>query len=330
MTRALIRAAVPLASMDVARRFPMAAAPLRHFREISAAYGDGKILQKVCPWYAIPERFKGPEFVSLNNFRASLALKLTPLIAGDGFHRGVANIENGLDGRSAVISRYHQAMLEAEEKLASREINPHKKALDDKIEVTCVNTENEKAKGCAVLVTLPDCRRVVGRMFIAQSTDDIHLTNLSTHEPKALTERQIDAEDVGRQMLKSYFEDRNLSERGFDELMTGVVKKSCIGYYDMLILRIAQKYGLLPLDNDGGYPLSGMIRYSPRSEDDRDFGGHIGNIEAAGVEMSFSMRYLALLAGVEKYVVKPSAGVAPSQRGVQKLVTGVESRGSEV
>ncbi len=295
--------------------------PLQNFRAFSEIYNAGKTLTEICPWYEVPKYLAGKEFLDFNTYRTTLGFKLGPLIDGDDFHQGAKNLEEGLEGRAKVIAAYHQAMLEAEEQFVLQKIDPYKTVLQDRLELTCIDTQNEKAKGCLVLASVG--RVVVGRMFIADVIDDKHLTAFSTHNTAVLTKNEIDYVDVGEEMLRAYFEHRLPLD---PNLLTSRIRKSCIGYYDSPFVKIAQKNNLLPPDNNSGHPLSDMIKYHPRDEDDVEDGMHIGDPETAGLEMTFSMKSLALLAGLERGAAKQDElttdkVVALSQVSLQKLAS---------
>jgi len=309
--------------MSKAGVFRAISSSLNGVRRFSTAQlSTGKMLEEICPWYKVPAHFNDQKFSSFNSFRFSLASKLDPLIHGDGFHKGVENIEEGLAGRARIIANYHQAILEAEEKFILGKVVLGKMVLDGKVAITCIETENKKAKGCAVIASLNG--EVVGRMFMADALDAKHLTVFSTYNQKILDRNSVNALDVAQQMLQAYFTNRKLSKEEFENLMASRVRKSCLENCDSMIVKIAQKQGLLPPDNGGEHPLSSMIKYCARDEDDVMYEYHIGDAQAAAIEMNFPMKSLALLAGVERYALLqeelPQAKITLADDALRQLV----------
>lgn len=291
---------------------------------------SGTILPEVqkslrhCPWYKIPSsHLDREEFSNLNRLRSSLGSMLNPLIYGDGFHKGLENIGDDLSGRAKIIANYHRAIFQAEERFVLKSVPLGKMVLNDKVMITCIKTEDEKAKGCYIIASIAS--EVVGRMFVADALDDKHLTIFSTDNYSTLQKNSVDSLDVLTQMLRSYFCDRQLSEEEFKILLQSRVRKSCIGDYEFAILKIAEKQKLLPPSNDAIHLLSDMIEYCPRDDDDIIDDAHIGNPLAARLKMSFSMKSLGLIVGVtSKYQAIPQSIVKDSSIGTSlKALVGV-------
>jgi hypothetical protein len=266
---------------------------VRHFSTYSS--GEKELtVEDVCPWYKEMENpEKDPAIDEFNSFASTLKWRVTSLM-NDGFHRSSRITEGGLSGRSRVIANYHRAYLEAEKDVLfdeESELKPNRVSFDGKVEIMCLDSMDEKAQGTSVIAMMNG--NVVGRMFMADSHGEYHLTFLSPNNTNLLEEQGVDSMDLGAEMLRSFFNNRNLSEEEFTKLIDSRVRISCVADYRGLLIGIAVRENTLDTNP--------MFEFTALDEDDAEQGFE-EDAEHANVKSNISMLDLARLFGADKYV----------------------------
>lgn len=182
------------------------------------------------------------------------------------------------------IAEYHQAYLDAERHMLRTQLPCLGKVFDGKVEIFAVETNHDKAKGSALVAKLDG--RIVGRMFVANAADAMHLTFLSTYNASKLKEFGIDEVELQSKMLREFLESRNP-----EEVAKRQIRTSCIADYKYTLIEMGKRTESLSSNP--------MFEFLPRDDDDLEDGAHIGNSDAANVRMQISVKDLANLVGVD-------------------------------
>lgn len=195
-------------------------------------------LKQFYPFYEnLPNEKDDPAISAYNQMASELSGKIFML--NDGVHT-VLDADGKLANRALVISRYHEAILNAYKKFLTTDIKPDK--IIDEIDITCIDSVAEKAKGTFVIAKTN--KEEVARMFIADNSS-LHLTNLSIFDFK-LRKMGVDPVDFAQKMLLTYFErkiDRETEEEK-GSTISSYARRSCADFgFKHYITAIAKKNG---------------------------------------------------------------------------------------
>jgi len=275
-------------SLDVA--FPNTAGRIRMFSTENS--------QRAYPFYEmLPNPEKRQAIEDINAFADSLRRRVDSL-RFDGHHKAEMEPDGKFSGRAGLVANYHQAALALEGKLLLEKPAPNRVCFDGKVEIFCLESDYEKAKGALVIAKMGDA--VVGRMFMSQNGEH-HLTFLSVSNLPTLNKAKIDDQDLQKEILLAYFEDRGLNAKQFEEMRQSRLRTSCIADYKYTLIHMANKARVLEKNP--------MFSFEARDDDELEY-GFDKTLETAAVKTETSRSNLMDLVGARYKPAKNPASAA--------------------